>query len=296
MAKKRRKRSYTQIKSGIGPVVRFKFKIVFVIFIIILVICFVIYMTGVNFDGESNGSYTATWNENSDESSELDTQILEISDSSDEADNNSSSEQGEITNPVPESAAMSQTYFGKCVFVGDSITVGLSDYQFVPMKNVLAEIGMNIEKINSEKIQTAYGETTVLDALTQSNAENIYIMLGSNGIAWLEIEDMVAEYSKFTDSIKQELPDVNIYILSIPPVTAEKEYSSEPISNESINNYNAELLKMADKKGYYFVDTHSAIKNADGVLSAEDAAEDGMHFNNATYDKMVKYILSHVAK
>lgn len=295
MARKRRKRSYTFVKSASRPIIRFRFKVVVIIIFIVTAICFVLYMTGMNFAGDETGSYTVTWKEHKEESSAAET--LNSDEKSDSSENNNNSENSNTSgNPVPESAAMSQTYFGKCVFVGDSITVGLSDYQLVPMKNVIAEIGMNIEKINTEKMQTAYGETTVLEALTQASPENVYIMLGSNGIGWLKIDEMIEEYSEFTENIKKSLPDTNIYILSIPPVTQARETSDEPVSNENIEEYNSRLLELANQNNYYYVDVHSALKNSDGVLSEEDAADDGMHFNKATYDKMIKYILSHVAK
>ena len=182
-----------------------------------------------------------------------------------------------------------------CICRG-SITVGLSDYQLVPIKNVYAEIGMNIEKINTDTIQTQFGQTTVLEGLKQAKPENIYIMLGSNGIAWLSVSDMISYYSEFVDSVKQNLPDSNIYILSIPPVTAARESAEEePILNSDIDKYNSELLKMADEKKIYYVDINTALKGNDGKFPEENAAEDGMHFKKTTYSIMLDYILSHTA-
>ncbi len=290
MAKRRRNRSYTYVRGATKPVIRFRFKVVFLIFAVMIAACFLIYMTGVNFGGDEEGSYTVTWQEHTEETT--------AESKADENDNNEAEadENKQIENPVPECTPMSQTYFGKCMFVGDSITVGLSDYQLVPMKNVLAEIGMNIEKINTETMQTAYGDTTVLDALTQAAPENVYIMLGSNGIAWLSIDDMIAEYEEFAKGVQSALPDTKIYIQSIPPVTKAKETEEIPILNSTIDEYNSRLLDMANKNGYYYVDVHSSLENSDGALPEGDAADDGMHFNKTTYDKMLQYILSHVAQ
>ena len=164
------------------------------------------------------------------------------------------------------------------------------------LKNVYAEIGMNIEKINTDTIQTQFGQTTVLEGLKQAKPENIYIMLGSNGIAWLSVSDMISYYSEFVDSVKQNLPDSNIYILSIPPVTAARESAEEePILNSDIDKYNSELLKMADEKKIYYVDINTALKGNDGKFPEENAAEDGMHFKKTTYSIMLDYILSHTA-
>lgn len=301
--KRRRGRSYTYIKSTKGPIIKFKLKVIVIIFFIITAACFAIYMTGANFGEEEEGSFTATWQEhsptgenteNTDKSNKNDKD--KDSDSESQAETGETKENIQIENPVPESNALTPTYFSKCAFVGDSITVGLSDYQLVPMKNVIAEIGMNIEKINTEKMQTAFGETTVLDALTQAKPENIYIMLGSNGIAWMSLEEMIEEYSEFTQGIEKSLPDSKIYVLSIPPVTEKKEQSEESILNADIDRYNSMLLELANKNGYYYVDINSELKGEDGKFSEEDAADDGMHFNKSTYDVMLDYILRHVVQ
>ncbi len=293
--KRRKKRSYTYIKSSSAPIIRFRFKVVFIIFLIVTAACFFAYMTGINFGEEEEGSFTATWQEHTVEK-ETGTASEENKNESSKTEDTTDNNTEAIKNPVPKSAALTQTYLARCVFVGDSITVGLADYQLVPMQNVFAEIGMNIEKINTETMQTSYGETTILDALIQAEPENIYIMLGSNGIAWMSVEEMIGEYSSFTSGIKEALPDSKIYILSIPPVTEKKEQSEEPILNSSIDQYNAELLKLADDNGYYYVDINSELKGEDGKFPEESAATDGMHFNKATYDKMIDYILSHVVK
>ncbi|MGN0613624.1 MAG: GDSL-type esterase/lipase family protein [Porcipelethomonas sp.] len=295
MSKRQRNRSYTYVKSSTRPVLRFRFKVVVIIFLLVTAAFFVVYMTGANFEGDEEGSFTATWLENKDEQASGSSAEEQAQQKSKES-NSENSVAEKVVNPVPESEPMSQTYFGRCVFVGDSITVGLSDYQLVPMKNVIAEVGMNIEKINTETLQTAYGETTVHDALVQANPENIYIMLGSNGIAWLTIDEMLAEYSEFTDSVKKSLPDSKIYILSIPPVTAARETSDSPILNSDIDEYNLKLLDLANEKGFYYVDVNSALRDESGKFPEENAADDGMHFNKSTYNIMLDYILAHVVK
>lgn len=210
---------------------------------------------------------------------------------------------GKIVNPVPASEKQSITYYDKTVFIGDSLTVGLAGYNIVPAQCVIASIGLNISKIDTEKITTPSGSTappisaTALETLKQKKPENIYIMLGSNGIAWLSNESMINKYSAFIDNIKQALPQSRIYILSIPPVTSERENAAEsPIKNAAIDKYNSELLKMANAKGLYFVDLNTAIKNNAGRLDTDKAQKDGMHFKQATYVTMIDYILTHVAK
>ena len=196
---------------------------------------------------------------------------------------------------VPKSQAKSEEYLKSCAFVGDSITVGLSSYQFLPAENVIAEVGVNVCSVNEKVMQTAYGDMTALEALMHAVPDNIYVMLGSNGISWLSVDSMVADYSAFVDSIRRSLPKANIYLVSIPPVTAAKEKSDQPIFNSDIDEYNKHLLDLAVKNKYYYIDLNADLKDDSGVFPVEDAADDGMHFNRSTYEKMINFILTHVA-
>lgn len=276
--------TYSNTKKKNRPLVRFRFKAVILIVIASFLLCFAVYMTEANINSKKINSIGFS----------ADSSILS---SAAEDVTEPENDRNDIINPVPASDSLTETYFGKCIFVGDSISVGLADYQLVPIKNVFAELGMNIEKINTETIKTAYGELTAIDALKAAKPENVYIMLGSNGIAWLSISDMIDYYSKFVDEIKAGLPDTKIYVLSVPPVTAEREVAAEePILNSDIDSYNSELLKMADNKKLYYVDINTALKGNDGKFPSNMAEKDGMHFKKATYSVMLDYILSHTVK
>lgn len=210
-------------------------------------------------------------------------------------------------NPVPEGEPKDMSYFDNCVFIGDSLTAGFSSYGVIPEKNVYASIGMNIDKINTEPISVmlpsvddpsvySIQEMTVLEALKISKPKTVYIMLGSNGIAWLSNEYMIEKYSILVNDIKEELPGVEIYIFSIPPVTAGREAPDSPngqILNESIDAYNSELLRFANENELNFVDINTMLKGNDGKLPDDYASRDGMHFNKSTYQLVVEYILKH---
>lgn len=281
--------AYPYLKKKEKPVIRFRIKAVLLITLVVFAFCFVIYMAEANINSKLSNSVGFS----------ADSAILSSQTPSEKSEESTEATQPEqnIINPVPASDPLSETYFSKCVFVGDSITVGLADYQLVPVKNVFAEIGLNIEKINTETMKTAYGDVTAIDALKEAKPENVYIMLGSNGISWLSASDMIGYYSEFVDKIKKQLPDTKIYILSVPPVTAARETAAEePILNSDVDKYNSELLKMADEKEIYYVDINTALKGNDGKFPSDMAEKDGMHFVKTTYSVMLNYILSHTAK
>lgn len=203
---------------------------------------------------------------------------------------------GELVNPVPESERMADDYLNNCVFIGDSVTYGLASYNVVPASNVFASVALNISTAETAKIDTQFGESTVIEALTASLPENIYIMLGSNGAAWLNANEMYQYFSSFMKQVLATCPESEIYIISVPPVTAEKESSvTTPVSNADIDEFNEKLLDYCDRNELHYLDLNSYLKNDNGVLPTDDAENDGMHFKYSTYTKFIDYILTHVA-
>lgn len=202
-----------------------------------------------------------------------------------------------VVNPVPESDKRSATYFNDCVFIGDSITQGLADYQLLPVKHVFAGIGMNLSKIMTDTITTTYGNVTAVEAVRQAQPKRIYIMLGSNGIAWMKQEEMIAQYTALLDALREASPESQIYVLSIPPVTAARETAEEgPITNTAVDSYNSALLALANQYHIRYVDVNTALKGNDGKLPEESASTDGIHFKKATYEIFMDYILSHTGE
>ncbi len=203
---------------------------------------------------------------------------------------------GENINPVPESEERDSTYLDSCAFIGDSITYGLSSYGVVPSSNVFASVAMSIAKAETEKIDTPYGSVTAIEAVTEMQPENIYIMLGSNGAAYMSVAEMYQNYQAFLNKVRLACPDSEIYIISTPPVTSAKESSVEsPIKNADIDSLNEKLLTYADDNGIHYLDLNSALKDSSGCLPADSAENDGLHFKYSTYETFIGYILTHTA-
>ncbi len=201
-----------------------------------------------------------------------------------------------IINPVPESEAVDSSYLDSCAFIGDNITYGLSSYGIVPGSNVLASASLSVSKIDSAQIDTAYGTMTVLEAVTEMKPENIYVMLGSNGAAYMSSSEIYLGCSSFVNKLRIACPDSKIYVVSTPPVTEEKENSAEsPVKNSDLDDLNAQLLEYCNSNGIYYLDLSSALKDENGRLPKDSAENDGIHFKKSTYETFINYILTHTA-
>lgn len=191
-------------------------------------------------------------------------------------------------------AAPVEVFSAGTMFIGDSITKGMLLYPDTTGDvTVVAENGINTKTILEKGIYDAGGEKiTAVQAAAAAQPSRIYIMLGSNGIAFLDAGYMVEHYGTLIDQLKAAVPGAKIYIESIPPVTKGKEEADPRYANAKINDYNEQLKVLAGEKGVGYIDVHAALQNADGVLDAEASPKDGMHFGRSTYEKWFAYLRS----
>ncbi len=199
--------------------------------------------------------------------------------------------------PIPESQMRETAYFSDAVFVGDSITTGIDLYSTLTNASVVASTGINLETfLTATPVRNKNGEkVTIPEAVKEVNAKKIYLMLGTNGLDWMSVDQMIEQYQKIFDKLKKDNPNAIFYIQSIPPITREKEKKAEQMSIKKIGEYNNRLLKLAEKNKAYYVDVFSAIVSEDGYLS-KDISTDGVHFNASVYTKWIEYVRRHTSR
>ncbi len=197
-------------------------------------------------------------------------------------------------NPIAESAEVDESYFDDCMFVGDSLMVGLGTYGFIPEEQIAAGIGMSVVSIGSTPLTNADGsEILAADKVNAVSPKHVYILLGLNMLGTYTDEQLLSYYGDFIDSINRENTD--IYVISVPPVTGKRETDEDnPILNSDIDSFNADLLKFANNRCVYYVDLNTALKGPDGRFPEEDAEADGVHFKKPTYRTMLEYLRTHV--
>lgn len=196
---------------------------------------------------------------------------------------------------VPESDKVLSNYFSDAVFIGDSITHGLSLYTYMNDKTtILSYTGLGLDNIyTKEVIDDGNGNTIpVMDAVKNSDAKKFYVLLGVNSIGYSK-DNFVSKYGAVVDSILSYHPDAIVYVQSITPVCEQKaKANGYKLDNETIKEYNEALIEMAKEKGAYYLDIHSALCDETGALP-ENATTDGLHFGSQYYQKWINYLLTH---
>jgi lysophospholipase L1-like esterase len=173
-------------------------------------------------------------------------------------------------------------FFDNYLFIGDSISTGLYGYGYLSSSNVFAKIGLTPVSVRTADVNG----TTVYQKMTVNNPAAVCIMLGTNGLSYLDTDDMIDSFTLFVDEIKETVPDTEIVILSIPPVTKEHE-DTKPENNTVIKEYNAGLKQLAEDKDLTFIDVYSMLADEDGYMRADYAEKDGLHLQGAAYKRIL---------
>ena len=177
-----------------------------------------------------------------------------------------------------------------CVFIGNSRVIALKNYGLV--KNAYAVVGLTVDTIFTKSV--AGSTIPVIDELSGKNFEKVFIMLGDNECGWGNKDIFIERYSRVIDAVKERIPDADVYLQSVLPVSQNaSENSPFGVTNDAINNLNIKIEKLAADYNINYINPASALKNSNGVLP-DDAASDGIHLNKKYCKIWLTYILDNV--
>ncbi|KKO52477.1 GDSL-type esterase/lipase family protein [Paenibacillus sp. DMB20] len=190
------------------------------------------------------------------------------------------SEKDQAVVPLAKPVPSYKTIFQSTVFLGDSITEGLSYHDFLDEKNVKAGAGKTAEFSLAEDV----------DVLAARNPKHIFIMLGSDDILWPTEnprEYSLKHYKKLIQAIKDKIPQARITILSVTPVT--KKAEEEEPRYKNIAGYNEGLKKLAEQEGLQFADLSPLVQEKPDLYDT-----DGIHFKPEFYGLLLDFLKDRV--
>ncbi|MBP3854299.1 MAG: hypothetical protein IK990_01620 [Ruminiclostridium sp.] len=206
-----------------------------------------------------------------------------------EPDAEETEETGETTEPevlvAVETDDYSDEFFANDFFIGDSIYTGLVNYGYFDSSQVFAKIGLNPESVLTDIDDTGLTAVGKAEAM---QPKHIFIMLGSNGIAFMGNTHMAEKMHELVDKLREACPESYIYVVSIPPVTKEHDAAGQE-TMVMVNGYNKLLKGMCEEAGVVYLDLCSKLQDSSGYFSADYAEADGMHFLGSAYKHMLAF-------
>ena len=165
------------------------------------------------------------------------------------------------------------------VFFGDSETAG-GDFQkaFPTVKSInLGYIGEDTK-----------GMLRRVEAIAAVQPKKIFLMAGINGLRQQQIAEFEYWYTALVEAIQNAVPEAELYIESILPVTGYSDYCD----NVKIREANAIIQSLAAERNIPYIDLYNAYAQ-DGVLP-DDMSYDGLHLTDEAYSVWYNMVASYI--
>ncbi len=196
-----------------------------------------------------------------------------------------------------EPGPVEEAYFNDALFIGDSRTVGLSEYGgFQEETTFYAATSLTIYNLfDSPKkfAQTLDGrKATLEEALSERQFGKIYLMLGINEMGRGTTESFFKVYADAVNRIRVLQPKAVIFIQGIMRVSGGKSSTDPVFSNGRINERNQALAAMADGKDIFYLEVNDAVCDENGDLITE-YTYDQIHLKAKYYKLWKDYLFAH---
>lgn len=174
------------------------------------------------------------------------------------------------TEPVLEFQSSDASYFDDALFIGDSRTVGISEYGNLQNADYFCNTGMSVYNLfsASEKVKSLGGSTNLEALLDTKQYGKIYLMLGINELGY-DFDATVAKYADTVNFIREKQPDAVLYVQANLHVTKSRSDSDAVYSNANIDRFNQSISALADGKETFYIDINEVFDDGSGNLAAE---------------------------
>lgn len=197
---------------------------------------------------------------------------------------------------VYELEAVTDDYFCDALFLGDSRTVGLSEY-CAPLDEravFFAKVSLTIFTLMNKVFipDEERGTINVETALADRQYDKIYLMIGINEMGTGNTEYFLNAYTEVIEQIRALQPDALIYIQSIMHVTKAKSDAEKHINNANIDLRNSAIATLANDHDIFYLNMNEAVDDEDGALRSE-LTFDGVHLKAKSYELWYDYLKNH---
>lgn len=196
----------------------------------------------------------------------------------------------ETTEPPTEAVFVESDsdYFDDALFIGDSRTVGISEYGTLKNADYFCSVGLASYKIESEVIDGM----SLNDLLATNVYGKVYIMLGINEVG-NNLDSTISAFSGIIQKIREKQPEAVVYIMGNLHVTQSAQ--TDVINNEGINSLNAKMAEFADNQSVFYIDVNPVFDDEGGNLRA-DCSSDGVHVYAKYYLDWCEWLKLHTIK
>lgn len=166
--------------------------------------------------------------------------------------------------------------FKNDLFLGDSITKGLSSYKVLNDANVCAKVGNTINQVRD-----------MVNSSAITNPKRIFILCGVNNVDKTPNREMFSNnYLQLIHTVKAKFPQSTIYVQSILPILPIAEQNTPYLNNSCIDAYNKIIMNIAESENLTYINLASILNASNKNLYEGD----GLHYKSGFYPLWLNYL------
>ena len=198
-------------------------------------------------------------------------------------------------NSKHEKQTVGKEYFDDALFIGDSRTVGISEYGDLNNAIFFANTGMSVYNVFEKNVSVPQvGKLKLEQLLTYKKFGKIYIMLGINELGYNQ-EKTLKKYKDLLKFVQEKQSNAIIYIEANLHVAAERSNKDKTINNININKINNEISQLADNEKIFFIDVNEKFDDENGNLSS-NYTQDNVHIYAKYYKEWSDWLSQNAVK
>lgn len=193
--------------------------------------------------------------------------------------------------PNTYSKAMND-YYGKSVFVGDSIMVGFRNYamhnkgSFLNSSKFLSAVSYSLRNAlrESSSLHPSYkgAKRPVWESISMmEDVDRVFIMFGMNDISIVGVDKSCENFVDFIGKIKEKKPNIEINVISMTGVLAGHE--GKGLSNKGVDEFNNKMKGLCRNNGWGYCDLAPLLKDENGALASVYCSDKFVHMTNKAY-------------
>lgn len=194
-----------------------------------------------------------------------------------------------------EKQTVEKSYFDDALFIGDSRTVGISEFGGLNNATFFANTGMSVYNVFDKTVSVPkVGKVKLEQLVTSKKFGKVYIMLGINELGY-NSNNTLKKYKELVEYVQKKQINAIIYIEANLHVAAERSNKDQFVNNTNINKFNNEISKLADNKRIFYIDINEKFDDKNGNLSST-YTQDNVHIYAKHYKEWSDWLSQNAVK
>lgn len=179
------------------------------------------------------------------------------------------------------------SFFKESAFAGNALAQTIGMYGILSEAEFHAGVNVNLENVYT--VTTSGSTTSISEQFKSKRFSKVFLAFGENELRTMTSGEFKTKYKELVDKIVDYQPKARIYLIGIPPVTAEVSGADDKLTAERITEFNKRIMSIAVDGEFYYVDSVDALGDNKDFLP-KGVSADGINLNKAAVIDLLYYI------